>query len=79
MSGERQTDNVLNIKCGYCGEILAVTVQEEIFHHKCLGYYDENKHAVSIDEDFVATITIKKLIRTLVMNVSPQQITVTKL
>jgi len=46
-----------NIKCDYCGEVLAVTMQEEIFHHKCLKCYDENMHAVSIDEDFVVTIS----------------------
>ncbi|XP_071576431.1 uncharacterized protein [Temnothorax nylanderi] len=53
---ENQFDNFLNIKCGYCGEILAVAIQEEIFRHNCFKHYNEKIHAVSIDDDFVVTI-----------------------
>ncbi|XP_032689422.1 uncharacterized protein LOC116853455 isoform X3 [Odontomachus brunneus] len=45
-----------NIKCGYCGSILTVDTQEQILCHNCFQKYDEERHAISINEDFVAII-----------------------
>ncbi|XP_067203441.1 uncharacterized protein [Linepithema humile] len=53
---KNQSDNILNIKCGYCGKVLAVNTQEEIFRHNCFQHYNEEMHAIFIDENFVATI-----------------------
>jgi len=45
------------IKCGYCGWHIAYQCQN-ILEHKCFNEYDENKHALNIDENNVATIGI---------------------
>ncbi|XP_077268721.1 uncharacterized protein LOC143900854 [Temnothorax americanus] len=51
-----QSNNFLNIICGYCSDILVVATQEKMLCHNCFEHYDEKMHAVSIDEDFVVTI-----------------------
>ncbi|XP_032685711.1 uncharacterized protein LOC116850941 [Odontomachus brunneus] len=53
---KNQSGCFLNIKCGYCGSILTVDTQEQILCHNCFQKYDEERHAISINEDFVAII-----------------------
>lgn len=42
------------LKCGYCGELIRQSLG--VLSHECLKHYDEEKHLLSVDDNFVATI-----------------------
>ncbi|XP_071575792.1 uncharacterized protein [Temnothorax nylanderi] len=51
-------ENVPQIRCGYCGWLMASQCQN-ILLHECFKGYDETKHLLNIDENAVATIVQK--------------------
>ncbi|CAL1685161.1 unnamed protein product [Lasius platythorax] len=49
----------IQVKCGYCGWLLANEYQN-IFDHECFKEYDETFDLLNIDENSVATIVRKE-------------------